>query len=613
MTPTYLKGLMALTLWITPITAMHAQEPFHTNVFSSNTEGYNTFRIPAIVRATNGDLLAFVEARKNNATDTGDIDLVLRRSTDAGTTWSALQLVGDLGGRTYGNPTPIVASDGTIHLLTTSNHGSDTKPTIWAGTSNDIRRVHYQKSTDHGATWSAPTEITAQATKAGEDWRWYATGRSTASSSSAAARGRLIVPCNHSDHSFNPGATDRSTNAAHILYSDDDGATWQVGGEMHTTSSNIRPWESTAVELVDGRVYLNARNEGIPLSQPRVGAYSDDGGGTLGPSVLVEDLIEPRLHYGVQGALLRFSATDRGGRSNRILFSNPAALSTRRRMTVKSSFDETASWNWGRVIDGTLAGYSDMVKLDKGGIGILYEAGEQVYHERIDYVRFSEAWLDLAEHLGVFENFDSYSPGSLSPEANGGQGFALRPGWTTPTGGTVTVVAAAGGNAVRVTPQSGTTSLSRDLATTWGRPGETCYISVNLRNVNGGTRFFGLSLLRDDEDILLIGGKDQLVYSVGIGNDRASSNKPSTTAARLVVRIDSQPRPGHRPTLHRPRRDRAYRGRRGVDHARRGDVRPAANRCWIRFGRCHHHRGRDRRHPHRTFLRADCQSHCHRA
>src|SRR5690348_16549228 len=79
-----------------------------TVVFQSGTEGYHTFRIPAIVRAPNGDLLAFAEGRKNSRSDTGDIDLLLKRSSDGGKTWGALQLLWDDAGNTCGNPCPVV-------------------------------------------------------------------------------------------------------------------------------------------------------------------------------------------------------------------------------------------------------------------------------------------------------------------------------------------------------------------------------------------------------------------------------------------------------------------------------------------------------------------------
>src|SRR4029079_18749526 len=82
-------------------------------VFKAGQDGYHTYRIPAIVRAKNGDLLAFAEGRKNSAADHGDIDIVLKRSGDDGKTWGRLQLVQDEDADPrakiwIGNPTPAV-------------------------------------------------------------------------------------------------------------------------------------------------------------------------------------------------------------------------------------------------------------------------------------------------------------------------------------------------------------------------------------------------------------------------------------------------------------------------------------------------------------------------
>ena len=370
-------------------------ELFQTVVFDAGEAGYHTFRIPALVVAGNGDLLAFAEARKANATDTGDIDLVLRRSTDGGDSWSNLEIVGDLGDRTYGNPTPIVADDGTIHLLTISNDGRDYKRIIREGTSHDIRRVHYQKSTDHGETWTEPKEITDQATPEGADWRWYAVGPGHGIQLIRGEHaGRLIVPANHSDHDRPASGDQEATNTSHVLYSDDAGETWHVGGMVRTDDPSFRPWESIAVELTDGRVYLNTRNQ-TTANKLRVEAFSDDGGETFGPPALAEELLDPHSPtLGVQASVLRYAATDRGDDQNRLLFSNPAARDARERMTVRSSFDEARTWNDGRLIHAGPSGYSDLARLPDGRIGLIYENGKDKYHERITFARFTPAWLD---------------------------------------------------------------------------------------------------------------------------------------------------------------------------------------------------------------------------
>src|SRR5690242_20343327 len=64
--------------------------PVPTQVlFSKGTDGYECFRIPALIRATDGSLLAFAEARKTLpggswCADAAPIDTVVRRSTDGG-------------------------------------------------------------------------------------------------------------------------------------------------------------------------------------------------------------------------------------------------------------------------------------------------------------------------------------------------------------------------------------------------------------------------------------------------------------------------------------------------------------------------------------------------
>ena len=77
-------------------------------VFKSGEDGYKCFRIPTILKSQNGTLLAFAEGRKNSCSDTGDIDLVLKKSSDNGNTWSALKVIWDDGNNTCGNPSPVL-------------------------------------------------------------------------------------------------------------------------------------------------------------------------------------------------------------------------------------------------------------------------------------------------------------------------------------------------------------------------------------------------------------------------------------------------------------------------------------------------------------------------
>ncbi|MBI3466077.1 MAG: exo-alpha-sialidase, partial [Planctomycetes bacterium] len=144
-------------------------------VFVAGQEGYHSFRIPALIVSAKGTVLAFCEGRRNSRSDTGDIDLVLKRSFDGGQTWGPMQVVADDGPNTIGNPCPVVdRRTGTIWLPLTRNAGEDTQRQIEAGTSRESRTVWMTRSTDDGATWGRLVEITSSV-KA-PDWTWYATG-----------------------------------------------------------------------------------------------------------------------------------------------------------------------------------------------------------------------------------------------------------------------------------------------------------------------------------------------------------------------------------------------------------------------------------------------------
>ena len=407
--PSILAVLLASTL------AIRAQPSFDEQaLFVSGQNGYHTYRIPAIVRTNAGTLLAFCEGRKNSSSDTGDIDLLVRRSTDNGSTWGPQNIVWSDGNNTCGNPAPVVAASGTIHLLSTWNLGSDTESAIVNGTSADTRRVYKMSSSDDGLTWSAATEITATTKQSG--WTWYATGPGSGIQLTRGSQaGRLIVACDHK-----VGGT--GDFGAHVVYSDDQGATWQIGAVAGGTST-VRPNENLAVELVEpatdggSRIYFNARDHLAPHA--RAQTFSLDGGLTYTPAGFTDapGFVTPV----VQGGLARFLATDAGDAANRILFSCPNA-STRTRLSLWSSTDEAQSWSNPKVVYEGPSAYSDMVRLNDGRMGLFYEKGSGSPYETITFARFNEAWLDEppppAENPGAaFWNFEQTAVGGNSSVA----------------------------------------------------------------------------------------------------------------------------------------------------------------------------------------------------
>lgn len=341
------------------------------DVFVAGEDGYHTYRIPSIIATPSGSLLAFAEARKGGAGDAGDIDLVARRSDDGGRTWGPMSVIGDNGPNTFGNPCPVVDRDtGTIWLLTTHNRGTDHERDILAGTSAGTRTVWVLRSTDDGRTWSTPAEITGSAKQA--DWTWYATGPGIGIQLRG---GRLVIPANHA-------VAGTQVHRSHVLYSDDHGTTWRIGG-ISADGTN----ESQAVELADGRVMLNMRNHPPRAPNRRQVAVSADGGLTFAMPRIDAALPEPPA----QASVLRYTMQATGGR-NRLLFSNPSGRG-RERMTIRLSEDEGETWPVWRVLHEGPAAYSCLVVLRDGTIGVLYERGQRTAYERITFARLDLAWL----------------------------------------------------------------------------------------------------------------------------------------------------------------------------------------------------------------------------
>jgi sialidase-1 len=349
--------------------AVWAASLTEVEVFRAGDGGYHTYRIPALIVTRKGTLLAFCEGRRNSASDTGDIDLLLRRSFDRGKTWQPVQQIADMGTDTIGNPTPVVErKTGAIILLMTGNPGSVTEKQISQGGYRAFRSVWVTRSQDDGDTWSQPAEITSQVKR--PDWTWYATGPGNGIQLRS---GRLVIPCDHNQR-------ENDVRHSHVLYSDDRGATWKIGG-IAAEKTN----ESAVAELKDGSLVLNMRS--YHGGNRRAVQRSRDGGLTWSPLEFDDALIEPVCEASLVSAVPAGSRPD-----NRLLFSNPAATS-RTHMTVRLSRDGGRTWPASRLIYQGPSAYSSLAVLRDGTIGLLYERGERRAYERIMFAHFDTDWI----------------------------------------------------------------------------------------------------------------------------------------------------------------------------------------------------------------------------
>lgn len=347
-------------------------------VFTSGTEGYKTFRIPAIIKTNINELIAFCEGRVGGGADFGDIDIVFKKSKNGGKTWSKLYKLVDFQNLQAGNPAPVLdVSDplypqGRIFLFynTGNNHENEMRKGL------GIREVWYITSIDQGNTWSDPTNITASVHKPYqphvkpeysfyEDWRSYAnTPGHALQIKDGNYKGRIFIPANHSEG--NP-LKSFAEYRSHAYYSDDHGKTFHLSQSMAWSGSN----EATAVHLGDDRMMMNVRNQKGDFKN-RIVALSNDGGTTWYQEYLESTLIDPVC----EGSLIRFETDHRP----LLLFSNAASVSKRDSLTISISDDWGTIWKSKILIDHSTdasqkdyTAYSDLVQLTKDRAGVLFE------------------------------------------------------------------------------------------------------------------------------------------------------------------------------------------------------------------------------------------------
>lgn len=348
-------------------------------VFTSGTDGYKIFRIPAIISIPGGDILAFAEGRVHGGADFGDIDIVMKRSSDGGKTWSSLQKITDNDTLQSGNPAPVVdLTDprypaGRIFLF--YNTGNVSEGEIRKG--KGYKQVWYTTSVDGGRTWSAPTDITLQVNKPNkpainplyhfkEDWRGYANTPGHAEQFfSGTYKGRIYVAANHSAGDPLPSGADYH---AHGYYTDDHGESFHLSEVISFPGSN----EASAVALNGGQLMMNIRNQKGDIRE-RIVAMSSNGGQTWDTTYFDPQLPDPVC----EGSIINLAP----GKKNSILaFSNNASQKRRDSLTLRISYDQGKTWPVAQLVEAAVAGtkgdataYSDLVPLGKKRVGVLYE------------------------------------------------------------------------------------------------------------------------------------------------------------------------------------------------------------------------------------------------
>ena len=369
-------------------TALRAAPLLETSaVFPANSNGIVRHRIPGVVVTPKGTVLAYCEARRNNSSDWGEIEIHLRRSTDGGKTWGPGKQIAHAGARLEGNPRKAAGGE---REQTVNNPVAIVDRTT--GAIEFVYCVNYarafaMRSTDDGVTWSAPGDITAtfEPFRDKYDWKVIATGPGHGLQLKS---GRLVVPI-----WLAYGKTgDHKPSAAATIFSDDHGRTWKAGDiALPNEGAFGDPNETMITTLSDGRVMLVARS--VSKSNRKLITMSADG--ATGWST-------PKFHEQLWEPVCMASIVAHPSKAGTLIFSNPHTLGRdssgkeipagrgkRENLVIKLSRDDGTTWPVSRTLDAGPSAYSDLAVLSDGTVVCLYEKGSDIVA-----ARFNLEWIE---------------------------------------------------------------------------------------------------------------------------------------------------------------------------------------------------------------------------
>ena len=229
-------------------------EPTKVLVYDMNEAGSKYYRIPALVTAADGSLVALADKRGNSLSDLPNIiSVVAKRSTDGGRTWSDAVTIAqgdETSGKTYGDPAVVLdRNTGNLVAVFSGDTG------FFVSTKTNRAGFYVSTSSDNGVTWTEPRAITDQIYQSS----WY--GAFAASGSMLQTADGTIMFVANTRLSSAQWVTDVYE---FVCASSDGGQTWSVLNADSRIPADGQGNESKLVELEDGTLLMSIRS---PLQQ----------------------------------------------------------------------------------------------------------------------------------------------------------------------------------------------------------------------------------------------------------------------------------------------------------------------------------------------------------
>lgn len=302
-------------------------------------ETVHEYRIPILaIGPLENTLVMFAEARLGSSSDYASKNIVYRYSTDKGFTWSEFGTLFEskFSGNVFNGNAVIDYETRTMFFI----FNFCPLPCI-----NKVYANYITESKDDGKTWSVPRNISSMISSF-----MYDGGPSLGiQKKHEPHKGRLIA-CGHTEP--------LSRDGHFCIYSDDHGKTWTKGQPVFGIPYNeskhtgdFLPDETTIVELPNGDVMANARNQYHFHCRCRFTLISRDGGETFDRRLI--RMNEELLDSAVAAGLAIYN-------EEVLLFTNPNSTTVREQLTLKWSKDYGYTWNEGIMIWPMGAGYSSI-------------------------------------------------------------------------------------------------------------------------------------------------------------------------------------------------------------------------------------------------------------